>query len=116
MIDISDGLAIDLSRLCKASSTGATIFEESLPILKDTEEAFERFGKDPVISSISGGEDFELLFTVDESDEVTACAAVGDAGAGITAVGRVTTGIDVCLKRIDGSEVELTGLGFDHFV
>jgi len=63
MIDISDGLLIDLSRLCKESNLGALIYEELIPISPALRKASDYLGKDPLEFALSGGEDYELLFT-----------------------------------------------------
>jgi thiamine-monophosphate kinase len=117
MIDISDGLAIDLGRLCRSSLKGARVTESSLPILDDTYGVFERMRMDPVLSSISGGEDFELLFTVGKSEEDAARDVLAEMGVSVNVVGAMTASDDgIHLQRKDGSMVELAGLGFDHFL
>jgi thiamine-monophosphate kinase len=64
MLDLSDGLMIDLDRLCRASGVGATLFAERLPL----SHALIAYGRatqqDPVRLALAGGEDYELLFTV----------------------------------------------------
>ena len=64
MIDISDGLASDLLQICKASKCGARIYLERLPIARQTNALAEEMHIDPVVASLNGGEDYELLFTV----------------------------------------------------
>ena len=62
MIDLSDGLSMDLPRLCAASRTGAEICMSDLPVLSES----SRWGCDPVELALHGGEDYELLFAVPE--------------------------------------------------
>lgn len=63
MIDVSDGLLIDLARLCEESGTGARIYETAIPISPQTREAALCLGLDPLALALTGGEDYELLFT-----------------------------------------------------
>jgi len=67
MIDISDGLASELKHLCKASSKGCRIYEVKIPIDPQTVTRCEDFNLNPTVCALNGGEDYELLFTVDQS-------------------------------------------------
>ncbi|MFP4051792.1 MAG: thiamine-phosphate kinase [Thermoplasmata archaeon] len=64
MIDVSDGLASEVNHICDESSVGASVEKEKVPISKRTKEAGEILGKDPMFWALSGGEDFELVFTI----------------------------------------------------
>lgn len=68
MIDISDGLASELFHICKASGVGVTIYEDKLPIDKQTFDTAVELGLDPITCVLNGGEDYELLFTIDQKD------------------------------------------------
>jgi thiamine-monophosphate kinase len=68
MMDISDGLYIDLSRMIKASGDGATLTLESLPISAAVRALAQEYGWDPVKIALEGGEDYQLLFTVSEAN------------------------------------------------
>jgi len=68
MIDISDGLASEIFHLCKQSQKGACIYEDKLPIEKQTFETAAEFSMDPNTAALNGGEDYELLFTIDQKD------------------------------------------------
>lgn len=68
MIDISDGLASELFHICTQSGVGALIEESGVPIHPETELMSIRFKLDPISAALSGGEDYELLFTVSPSD------------------------------------------------
>lgn len=68
MIDISDGLASEVFHLCKESGLGAFIEESKVPLHPSTEEMALKFNLDPITCALSGGEDYELLFTISESD------------------------------------------------
>lgn len=68
MIDISDGLASEIFHICKQSGVGAFIEESGVPIHPDSEMMALKFKLDPITCALSGGEDYELLFTIDPSD------------------------------------------------
>lgn len=69
MIDISDGLSSDLLHICYESGVGASVYEENLPIHEQAKKvAIEEFKISPTTCALSGGEDYELLFTLKKSD------------------------------------------------
>ncbi|MGI9064996.1 MAG: thiamine-phosphate kinase [Pyrinomonadaceae bacterium] len=68
MIDISDGLSSDLNHLCDESKVGALVDASSIPIDKLVTEICGRRALDPLMLALHGGEDFELLFTVNPAD------------------------------------------------
>jgi len=68
MIDISDGLASELHHLSKQSSVGFFIYEDKLPIDKQTYDTAVEFNIDPITCVMNGGEDYELLFTISQDD------------------------------------------------
>lgn len=68
MMDISDGLASEVMHLCKASGTGARIYNDKLPIDSLTSTTAIDFNLDPVTCVLNGGEDYELIFTVSPAD------------------------------------------------
>jgi len=68
MIDISDGLASDLLHICHQSGTGAYIEESGVPIHPDAQLQALEFHLDPITCALSGGEDYELLFTISPQD------------------------------------------------
>lgn len=68
MIDISDGLASETIHLCRRSNTGVKLFDEKLPIDPATYQVARDFNLDPSVCALSGGEDYELLFTVAQAD------------------------------------------------
>ncbi len=68
MIDVSDGLASEILHLCKSSNLGCSVYEEKIPIDPMTYDAARMFNLDPTVCALSGGEDYELLFTVKQSD------------------------------------------------
>lgn len=68
MIDISDGLASELLHICKQSKKGCKLYEEKIPIDPMTYDTAREFNLDPTVCALSGGEDYELLFTVKQTD------------------------------------------------
>ncbi len=68
MMDISDGLASELFHICEKSGTGCRIYEEKIPIDVKSAELAEEFNMNPTVCALNGGEDYELLFTVNQND------------------------------------------------
>jgi thiamine-monophosphate kinase len=68
MIDISDGLASEILHLTKASNLGANLYEDKLPLDKQTYDTAVEFNHDPISCAMNGGEDYELLFTIKQED------------------------------------------------
>ena len=111
MIDVSDGLASELLHLNRHSGLGLRVFEEQLPIDNQTYETAVEFNLDPITCALNGGEDYELLFTISQSDheKLKKHADIhfighmekSDSGAGL-----VTKG---------GNWVQLEAQGWNHF-
>jgi thiamine-monophosphate kinase len=108
MIDISDGLSSDLNRICNASSVGAVIDAEKIPISKQAQKS-----KDPLDSAINDGEDFELLFTL-SSDECERLLKKWDGPIPITQIGTITGTKKMQIKMPDGRTANLQVKGYDH--
>jgi thiamine-monophosphate kinase len=68
MIDVSDGLSSEILHICKQSKVGCVLYEEKIPIAEETRQAAFKFNLDPTACALSGGEDYELLFTVKQED------------------------------------------------
>jgi thiamine-monophosphate kinase len=64
MMDISDGLSSEILHICRQSNLGCVLYEEKIPIHDDTRNAAFKFDLDPTACALSGGEDYELLFTI----------------------------------------------------
>jgi thiamine-monophosphate kinase len=98
MIDVSDGLAVDLWNLLQASGAGCDLDEDEIPIDGDLEAAAAVLGDvDPFETALLGGEDFELIVTMPAGRTSEAVAAVAEAGTRTTRLGTVTDG--GCLVR-----------------
>ncbi len=68
MMDVSDGVSSEVLHLCKQSNLGCVIYENKLPIHEDAKMAAFKFGLDPTVCALNGGEDYELIFTMKQSD------------------------------------------------
>ena len=109
MIDISDGLASEALHLAKSSEVGVAIYEEKIPIDQLTFDTAREFKIVPSVAALNGGEDYELLFTVDQKDydkikvipELRIIGYISDAAEG----NRLVTP--------DNHIVELTAQGWD---
>ncbi|HVR28355.1 MAG TPA: thiamine-phosphate kinase [Thermoanaerobaculia bacterium] len=106
-IDVSDGVARDLHRLCAESAVGAVIEAERLPRAPGFASLAERLGLDPLALQLGGGEDYVLLFTLPEG-------AAPDARFGCRAVGRIESGRSVRVVDAEGRAAPLADLGWDH--
>lgn len=68
MMDVSDGLSSEILHICKQSELGCVIYEDKIPVHEDSRNAAFKFGLDPTACALSGGEDYELLFTLKQDD------------------------------------------------
>jgi thiamine-monophosphate kinase len=108
MIDISDGLSSDLTHICQASDVGARIYADKIPLQKKI-QLVENLN--PLFSALNGGEDYELLFTVNPKNkkklekhfsEVSFIGEIVEQNQGITLIG-------------NGQATPLFAEGFRHF-
>jgi thiamine-monophosphate kinase len=68
MMDISDGLSSELLHICKQSEVGCVIYEDKLPIAEESRQFAYKLELDPTACALSGGEDYELVFTIAQED------------------------------------------------
>jgi thiamine-monophosphate kinase len=68
MMDISDGLSSETLHICNQSNLGCRLYEDKLPIVEETRNAAFKFGLDPTVCALNGGEDYELIFTAKQDD------------------------------------------------
>lgn len=68
MIDVSDGLSSEIFHIATASKLGCNLYEEKIPIDPTTHKTARDFNLDPTVCALSGGEDYELLFTISQAD------------------------------------------------
>jgi thiamine-monophosphate kinase len=103
-IDISDGLVIDLHRLCKESGVGARVYEDMIPVSENAVKAADVLGLDAMGLALKGGEDYELMFT-----------GRAMTGRAVSRVGDVTKGDKLVLVSPEGDETEMGATGYRHF-
>jgi len=68
MMDISDGLSSEILHICKQSNLGCVLYEEKIPVHEEMKRAAFKFEIDPTACALSGGEDYELLFTIPQTE------------------------------------------------
>ena len=68
MIDISDGLSSEILHICKNSNVGCNVYEEKIPVSEELKASCDEFKLHPTTVAMSGGEDYELLFTINQKD------------------------------------------------
>jgi thiamine-monophosphate kinase len=110
MMDISDGLSSELLHICKQSNVGCVIYEDKLPLNEDSKAFAYKLELDPTACALSGGEDYELLFTVSQSDYEKISA-----NNGLSIIGYITEAADG--KHIitrGGNKHELVAQGWQH--
>jgi thiamine-monophosphate kinase len=116
MMDLSDGLGIDLSRLCRASGVGARIELGKVPVADALEQGADALGVDALGLAVSGGEDYELVATMPRDAVEVARADLLEAfGTTLSDVGEIVEGAGVEAVRDDGSVTPLAAAGWDHF-
>ncbi|MBN2639785.1 MAG: thiamine-phosphate kinase [Bacteroidales bacterium] len=109
MIDISDGLASEALHIAKASNTGVAIYEEKIPIDQSTFDTANEFKIVPSVAALNGGEDYELLFTVNQNDFEKIKNLDG-----ITIIGYITDSTEGNRLITNGNQVvELKAQGWD---
>ena len=111
MIDISDGLASELFHICEASGVGAFLEESGIPIHQTTKLQAIDFKIGPITAALSGGEDYELLFTV-RPEDVDKVRYMHD----IFIAGEITDASEgVMLHTKEGKRIPLVAQGWEHF-
>lgn len=111
MIDVSDGLASEILHICKQSNKGCSLYEEKIPIDPMTYETAREFGLDPTVCALSGGEDYELLFTIKQADYDKI-----KFNADVTIIGHITEPAAGCnLVSKSGNVHELKAQGWNAF-
>jgi len=112
MIDISDGLAIDLWNICEASGCGATLEEASLQaaIHPDAVRMAQQTGKSPREHALHDGEDFELIAILRHDAPTETCRQLG-----LLPLGKITAESELTLHRTDGKRIPLEPGGWEHF-
>lgn len=111
MIDISDGLASEILHLCKESGVGCQLYEDKIPIDPLTAKLSKEFDIVPSVSALSGGEDYELLFTIDQSDY----EKIKSISADVSVIGYMTDDKSIAeMVTNDLHVIPLKAQGWDH--
>ncbi|HZF57952.1 MAG TPA: thiamine-phosphate kinase, partial [Rubrobacter sp.] len=106
MMDLSDGLASDVRRVCGRSGVGCVVDLDLLPIAEDTREFVRSLGHDPEELAATGGEDYELLIS---APGPVLDALTRSTGVPVTVIGEVTAGADVVFRRAGEPVEDLSG-------
>jgi thiamine-monophosphate kinase len=111
MMDISDGLSSELLHICEKSGVGCVIYEDKLPIADDSKAAAYKFELDPTACALSGGEDYELLFTIKQEDYEKLTL-----NEQISVIGYVTDAEEGAkIKTKGGNTYDITAQGWNAF-
>jgi thiamine-monophosphate kinase len=111
MIDVSDGLSSELLHICRKSGVGCVVHDDKIPVHPDSKAAAEELNLSAVTCALSGGEDYELLFTVPQSDYEKLSGLQG-----ISIIGYVTEAEKGALLQTKAGPVhKLTAQGWNAF-
>lgn len=112
MMDISDGLSSELMHICTQSRVGCYIYEDTVPILNEVYEFALKFNLDPITCAMNGGEDYELLFTIDPKDREKLAYMTN-----IATIGHVCPeGEGYTIESKKGKKYEIKAQGWDSFL
>jgi thiamine-monophosphate kinase len=112
MIDISDGLSSDLAHICKKSGVGAIIYSKDIPCSRSLLAAQDGLDRSLMQYALSGGEDYELLFTAPPRSK----KKLKTLGVPLSEIGEITCSRKLVLVDGNGIAKPLVPAGFDHFV
>jgi thiamine-monophosphate kinase len=116
MIDISDGVLADLAHVCEASGTGAHIPVDSIPVSEAVAEVGRAAGQNALDWILTGGEDYELLFTADSGAEIEVKRLLAETGLPCHRIGYITDRVGVIqVGDGDGILPAFQKRGWDHF-
>ena len=115
MIDVSDGLLLDLQRITIDKGLGARVYAENIPTSDSFKDLAQSCSEDMHELPLSGGEDYELLFTSKEDNKEKVFDIAKDTGTQITEIGVVTGSYNIEIIDSDGNHINLKQRGFVHF-
>jgi len=113
MIDVSDGLLSDLGHISEESRVGVRIWVERIPISRALCSLAFSYGQDPVALALSGGEDYEILFTVPEKNIRGGITSI--LGTRVTEIGVMDSSVHGIEVRREGKPYKFMGRGYEHF-
>ncbi len=111
MMDVSDGISSEVLHLCRQSNLGCVIYEDKIPVADDSRKAAFKFGLDPTVCALNGGEDYELIFTLkqEDHDKITL-------NEEISVIGYMTGIEEGCkLYTKGGNRFDITAQGWNAF-
>jgi len=112
-LDVSDGLVADLDHLCRASSCGAHLEAPMVPLSAAVKDCLQR---DPGLLErvLTGGDDYQLLFTAPDDAEAAILAAAARVGVAVTPIGWLTDGVGATVIGADGGTMAMGSPGWRH--
>jgi thiamine-monophosphate kinase len=111
MIDISDGLSSEILHICNQSNCGAIIYENEIPIHPESYDQALIFNMDPTVCALNGGEDYELLFTIDPK-HATAIAQIPN----VSVIGKIVPQANgTFLKTKNDNLFKIQAQGWESF-
>ena len=116
MIDISDGLLIDLRRILTLSKLGATIYIPQLPLSKEFKQYQGKLKHNKIDFALKGGEDYELLFTSPQNKEKELLKLGQTLGVPINKIGEVTSSEELVILDQNHKSYPIDDQGYDHFL
>ena len=111
-IDLSDGLVADLGHLCQASNVGANLVLDALPLSTIMRDSLLQ--DDAIKLALSGGDDYELLFTVSEDNKVGMETAMSHAGTPVSCIGQLNASHTIT-TTLNNKPISINTEGFEHF-
>jgi thiamine-monophosphate kinase len=111
-IDLSDGLIADLGHICQASNVGANVVLDALPLSTIMRDSL--LADDAINLALSGGDDYELLFTISEDNKVGMETAMSHAGTQVTCIGQINTSQTIS-TTLNNKAIQINTAGFEHF-
>lgn len=113
-MDVSDGLALDLARLCRESGVGAVVRADLVPVSEDAKKMATESGRPALRHALSDGEDFELLLAVDPEAFAEYMKRPRDGLAPLARIGEITPEKGCVLATASGERSPLAAEGFEH--
>jgi len=113
-MDVSDGLAGDLAKLCRASGVAAVVYTARVPLSSATRKALRADGK-LLETVLSGGDDYEIVCTVRPARLAAVQAAARAAGVPMTDIGRIVRGSGASFLQANGKSIRFAKASFSHF-
>lgn len=120
MMDLSDGLATDLAHICTLSGVGAVIDPNGFAADRSLAAAAGMLGRDPLQWTLTGGEDYELVFTAAHRKTPAIAGLAASLAIPAAPIGRIDDKQGVRIRRVGegkshGDEIDITFSGYDHF-